>query len=128
MMYDTIMITHIKLTPCDKSIVNENVLDLTQLQILILVAFVMISGGSALHTSSMLITLNRLNITPTGLGIPKDIQRFTSNIDGMFAGMFMEVLFLVRLKMNVWVAHMHMHTCMHKYIQACIQAHMHEHI
>ena len=68
-----------------------NAIDLTKLQILILVAFVMISSGVVLYTYSGSITIFRLNpslIPPTSEGLLRAY-------DTMFAGMLLEVSFLV---------------------------------
>ena len=67
-----------------------NAIDLTKLKVLILVAFVMISAGVVLYTYSSSITINRL--TPTLRPTPEVIGRV---FDTMFAGMLLEVVFLV---------------------------------
>ena len=73
-----------------------DVVNLTRLQILILGAFVMISSGVVLYLYSLVITLLRLGLTRQITG-QEAILNATYT---MFAGMFLEDLFLVSLKIS----------------------------
>ena len=63
-------------------------LDYNSFKILILVGFVLVSGGTVLHIYSTAITSGRHARSSSGPGV-------SSPINAMFAGMFLETIFLV---------------------------------
>ena len=94
-----------------------NVVNLTRLQILILGAFVMISSGVILYLYSNVITFVRFTPATQTANIQRilesqHLEGTLSTIHTVFAGMILEILFLVSLRCRYvctyWV---HARTC-----------------
>ena len=85
---------------------NHFAIDLTKLKVFILVVFVMISAGVVLYGYSNTITLIRLN---PELGTSSS-QELLRAVYTMFAGVILEVFFLVSLKKHINATHTHTHT------------------